>query len=629
MVLQPAAVGRELAASTGRHSVKPIAIAIGDRWPHRSLMSLAATDMDMDMDGRVEAIADAIVRGKEGVAADAIVEAADQGDVEAVAMAIQQATENGTEGTAGGAVAKAVRKAPEEADTIADAVAEGIATTSGDDMSAIKDTVRSGKTEAIVTVLVTSGSAMGKATAVSESRNEVINASTEAIAEAVTEVDSGGNVEASASAAAEAIGSATATAVASASVSGSVDGQGAVAVAAQSNAKAIGVVVAIAIAEAFASATDNNTEAVAAARAEISGLQVARAIASAQASASTTSGTVEAFSESISEAVARVVVQAIADALVVVSNGSSSAESSSEGSTNTEDMSSVDTETGSSSTGDGEATSGATGNASVFELPEQENDGDMTVKTFEFFTSECICSDFPRPDALFTCAEQRDFGKCDEVWMRDTSSIPEGFCQVTCGLCPCKYPIPREGSPFFQIPLPDGLVLDDDGGTSGDDEASNQDTDMEVDQCICSDFIPPESSFTCAEQRDFGKCNEPWMRDTSSLSDGFCQVTCGLCSCKNPTPREGSPSFEIPLPNELVSVDKGESEEEPCQCSDTPPPGSSFTCAEQRNFGKCNAEWMRDTSQIPEGFCQITCQLCPCEIPVVNEGPSTLSSLVG
>ena len=40
-------------------------------------------------------------------------------------------------------------------------------------------------------------------------------------------------------------------------------------------------------------------------------------------------------------------------------------------------------------------------------------------------------------------------------------------------------------------------------------------------QAPCVD-VPPDSRFTCAQQRHWGKCGEPWMR-------GFCCKSCHGC----------------------------------------------------------------------------------------------------
>ncbi len=39
----------------------------------------------------------------------------------------------------------------------------------------------------------------------------------------------------------------------------------------------------------------------------------------------------------------------------------------------------------------------------------------------------------------------------------------------------------------------------------------------------CTDIPPAGSSYTCAQQAGWGKCNETWMQ-------GFCNKSCGRCN---------------------------------------------------------------------------------------------------
>jgi uncharacterized surface protein with fasciclin (FAS1) repeats len=62
-----------------------------------------------------------------------------------------------------------------------------------------------------------------------------------------------------------------------------------------------------------------------------------------------------------------------------------------------------------------------------------------------------------------------------------------GYCSSTCGFCQCR----------------------------------NEDYDSD---CASCDDIAPDGQFSCAQQRDFGKCDESWMKP-------FCRKTCGRCNC--------------------------------------------------------------------------------------------------
>ncbi|KAK9793451.1 hypothetical protein WJX73_008796 [Symbiochloris irregularis] len=76
----------------------------------------------------------------------------------------------------------------------------------------------------------------------------------------------------------------------------------------------------------------------------------------------------------------------------------------------------------------------------------------------------------------------------------------------------------------------------------------------------CPD-VAPDSQYTCAEQKKFGKCSASFLADK-----GYCAATCGRCW-----------SYQYPPPGP--------------QCPDIAP-DSTYTCAQQASFGKCNQSWM-------------------------------------
>ena len=48
-------------------------------------------------------------------------------------------------------------------------------------------------------------------------------------------------------------------------------------------------------------------------------------------------------------------------------------------------------------------------------------------------------------------------------------------------------------------------------------------------QCPCKDSSP-DTSYTCDQQKAFGKCDVGWMRQASvDFPNGFCAKTCGKC----------------------------------------------------------------------------------------------------
>ncbi|CAD7697931.1 unnamed protein product [Ostreobium quekettii] len=119
---------------------------------------------------------------------------------------------------------------------------------------------------------------------------------------------------------------------------------------------------------------------------------------------------------------------------------------------------------------------------------------------------ECRCSDVQPPGTL-TCVQQRDYGKCRAIWMMVAPlevGLPEGYCQSTCGRCEC------EGAPVWEDSMP---VVEGAG------------------DCECSDVPVPDSTLSCEQQRELGKCFAVWMRRVDGLKYGYCQKTCGLCPC--------------------------------------------------------------------------------------------------
>jgi hypothetical protein len=79
----------------------------------------------------------------------------------------------------------------------------------------------------------------------------------------------------------------------------------------------------------------------------------------------------------------------------------------------------------------------------------------------------------------------------------------------------------------------------------------------------CADY-PPDQTNSCAQQKEWGKCGEPWMQ-------GFCCATCFNCQGNG------------------------------C-CVDTPP-DPRYSCAEQHSWDKCTETWM-------QGYCCSTCFNC-------------------
>eukprot|EP00210_Caulerpa_lentillifera_P003877 g3704.t1 len=268
-----------------------------------------------------------------------------------------------------------------------------------------------------------------------------------------------------------------------------------------------------------------------------------------------------------------------------------------------------------------------------------------TVVSQPLESDTCSCTDVP-PDERYSCTEQQSFGKCDEIWMtssRPDLRLPSGFCQTTCGRCDCNLPVigteacqcddvPPSGDftctqqqqfgqcqQSWMINAPQELQLSNGfcASTCGRCVCQTQSSPVVLsDDCNCTDLSPPsEEGYTCEEQRNFGKCTSSWMRASQpNAPEGFCQYTCGFCSCPGAPVVNGTPR----------PVFLGD---QSCTCSDFSPPGSSLSCAEQRQLGKCLADWMRNPGTPEEGYCQITCGLCPCNNPtIVGSRPEMIPS---
>lgn len=143
------------------------------------------------------------------------------------------------------------------------------------------------------------------------------------------------------------------------------------------------------------------------------------------------------------------------------------------------------------------------------------------------------------------CSFQKAIGKCFAIWMRDTSKYPEGFCAITCGMCPCENPQLRPGSPsgpnstsspavrethdtkgahenprdqgqyqhnvepisilktllpMWRLPLELFLIRLPQTGTSLESPPQSSPSGSGEEECECSDFIPPGISYSCGEQ---------------------------------------------------------------------------------------------------------------------------------
>jgi len=163
----------------------------------------------------------------------------------------------------------------------------------------------------------------------------------------------------------------------------------------------------------------------------------------------------------------------------------------------------------------------------------------------------CSCSD-EAPTTDYTCAQQASWGKCGETFMK-------GFCCRSCHACKgCTNPPPVPPPP---PPTPG-----------------------------CSDDPPAPGTYSCAKQKEWGKCDtkaNPWMA-------GFCCKSCFGCDPKcgkaTPPPAPSPPPPPPPTPG----------------CTDVPPAPGTYSCVQQKEWGKCETKvnpWMA-------GFCCKSCFSC-------------------
>eukprot|EP01025_Chloroclados_australasicus_P028241 TRINITY_DN2800_c0_g1_i1.p2 TRINITY_DN2800_c0_g1~~TRINITY_DN2800_c0_g1_i1.p2 ORF type:complete len:471 (-),score=88.17 TRINITY_DN2800_c0_g1_i1:375-1787(-) len=195
--------------------------------------------------------------------------------------------------------------------------------------------------------------------------------------------------------------------------------------------------------------------------------------------------------------------------------------------------------------------------------------------------SECpsTCNDNPPPDetgsVLYTCEQQRDWGKCDESYM-------SGYCECICGTCGSDA-AGVDSSLFLQT----GDNGEATGIAAGQADAGTPEPAEDASGCPCNDDPPPDESgivqYTCQQQKDWGKCEESYM-------SGYCECTCGVC---------GQSAQKMTMPVDVSNC--------PEQCNDDAPPDESgevlYTCEDQKRWGKCTESYM-------VGYCECTCGTC-------------------
>ena len=135
------------------------------------------------------------------------------------------------------------------------------------------------------------------------------------------------------------------------------------------------------------------------------------------------------------------------------------------------------------------------------------------------------------------------------------------------------------------------------------DDSSNGTAGAAAAPCV---DVPAPGSFSCQQQKDWGKCSDP-----TYLQNNYCGATCGRCTQQ----QDGSSASTPPMPPAQEPGAAASSG----GCVDTPPPGS-FSCQQQKDWGKCS-----DVFMVQGNYCAATCGQCSSSRPSVQSfsGPSS------
>eukprot|EP01023_Acetabularia_acetabulum_P051759 TRINITY_DN5731_c0_g1_i1.p1 TRINITY_DN5731_c0_g1~~TRINITY_DN5731_c0_g1_i1.p1 ORF type:complete len:473 (-),score=60.16 TRINITY_DN5731_c0_g1_i1:642-2060(-) len=208
------------------------------------------------------------------------------------------------------------------------------------------------------------------------------------------------------------------------------------------------------------------------------------------------------------------------------------------------------------------------------------------------------CFDITPPGG-FTCGEQKKLGKCGRGWM-----LQESFCAQTCGYCtdddvcidiqpttdvPCNQ-LKSQGECNSQLLINNNFCKKTCnrcvGGGAPDVVVQAAAAAAEP---VCFD-VQPNTQYTCAEQKQFGKCQAQWM-----ISGGFCSLTCQHCNTQIPHTQVK------PVSSECMDI----------------APDDKFSCEQQKTFGKCESFWM-----VQGGFCRRSCSRCDGSLTQPQAAPS-------
>jgi hypothetical protein len=135
------------------------------------------------------------------------------------------------------------------------------------------------------------------------------------------------------------------------------------------------------------------------------------------------------------------------------------------------------------------------------------------------------CSD-TAPDGNYSCAQQKEWGKCGDAFM-------QGYCNMSCGRCGAQgaaQPTPSGTScAGGMVDAGYGCQPGSDWGSdwaggvpSGDPGASSGPFGPAPQSSAACDDTPPDGAYTCTQQKEWGKCGEAFMQ-------GYCKMSCGRC----------------------------------------------------------------------------------------------------
>eukprot|EP01026_Neomeris_dumetosa_P073011 TRINITY_DN7465_c0_g1_i1.p2 TRINITY_DN7465_c0_g1~~TRINITY_DN7465_c0_g1_i1.p2 ORF type:complete len:204 (-),score=36.04 TRINITY_DN7465_c0_g1_i1:221-832(-) len=155
--------------------------------------------------------------------------------------------------------------------------------------------------------------------------------------------------------------------------------------------------------------------------------------------------------------------------------------------------------------------------------------GSFCAETCGYCEEECLEL---QPTEQKTCSQEANEGNCDEV-------VAQGFCKQTCGVCPGEPAPPPTPTPVTTVeeatvstptvrPAPTPTP-----SPTPSPSSPSPSVDGQMEGEICTD-VAPAGEYTCAQQKDFGKCNSSWMVD-----GGFCNETCGRCGAMTKTGEKG------------------------------------------------------------------------------------------